>query len=577
MLHAPITILHQSKSFRRAPIKCSMFILEQLFTCLTLHIILHLQDLFIMINVVLILTLAITYVSSTTTVPTTPTATPTTTTTTAPLTTTTTTTEQLVLPQAPPPPQVPNLLTTIQTVSLDSLPPHVPEYEEPETSGIFNVQSSCYVSAALQAFKSIPRLVSALNSFNPDAQGVPNHYKPFIKSLQTIFYHMQHHPDVRIERQIITRFFDAIRTLGPAENLLFPMRLNRHEDSVEFFLGLIQLLIRILPGQNIDIASIFTFQLESRFTDTNESLARRESYDSIKFTCNWTYGQTFNTALANNLHDITSPDFRRAPSRHYDRRLTRSPPVLFVNVQRMVGQGTTAAKVCTPLDIPLHLDISGQMLPGVIGPHVYDLRAISVHIGRSANSGHYISLVRNMNQGQGTPWLKINDSFTSQRSQQQVQEQTYGTDVDCSTGNLLVYVKRNERANVMGAVEWPAYVVQNYQTMMQGVQPTNVPDADSRVNLDYLRRIPFSKPSKEEEGEEVEEVEEVRKWKGNRKEEEEEEVPKEWGKGVKAGAVIDEEEDPEDFLELFGEELLPPRTTNMSKLPTLHDLTIKIG
>lgn len=491
------------------------------------------------------------------------------------------------MPTSQVPPPAPNLLTLVQVADQASLSPQVPEYVEPVTSGIRNFAVNCYANSALQAFKSIPALVRGVLGLNPDALGVPENQKLFIKSLQSIFYHMYHTPDVRIGEHLIRRLFAGIAALGAGNNQLLRMQLWRHEDGSEFFLSLLQLLdTRILPNHGINLEANYNFSLQGYYTDLpTETFGAVEHFKhSLGITSNWARGNTFNNVLTSNLHDVTSANYAGGGGIHYDRQLSRSPPVLFVNVQRTLSNG---GKFCIPLDIPLHLNIAAHMQPNAIGgPHVYDLRSVVVHIGQHSGGGHYISMVRNMND---STWLEIDDSRKTPISQQQFQSIAYGTSSDCSTASLLVYVKRSARANVMAAItEWPEYVAQNYTQLMQGIPLDLGSDVDSMLTPRYLGGIrrfkkglvsaKVEKVEKEEEEEEEEEREEEVEKELEKEEEEKVEVGEGWGKGVGGGveAFFDEEEDPEDFIDIFATELLPRRKVDLKNLPKQPDITVGI-
>lgn len=460
--------------------------------------------------------------------------------------------------EAPPP----DPLTVLQVAAPASLSPPALGYIEAPTSGMYNFLSNCYANAALQVLNSIPVFVNDVLRVDPDVVT----QTMLMKRLQSILWQMRHTPLVRISEHLIRGLFGGIRAMNDPAHPLSRMQLGSQHDGAEFFLNLFEMLTRILAPRGINIEASCNFNRQAYLTRFPEVEFAGEQRDQnlLILQSNWTRGDAFDDVLNNNLHEVTDADYHGGAGIQYDMKLRRSPPVLLVNVPRTL---TGAVKFCEPLPIPLQLDITRHVQPAVATTvaHVYDLRSVLVHIGRSRNSGHYISLIRNLND---STWLKIDDSTQTTISQQEFQNITYGTSSSCSTANLLVYVKRAERVNVLGAhITWPAYVAQNYAQTMIGAPPDTGADVDSRIGSRFLGGTPLiNRVVVSEEEEEAEKPE------GDleKEVEEEEEGVTEWGKSASTGieTFTGEVEDPEDFLKIFGSELVPERETNFKNLPS---------
>ena len=487
----------------------------------------------------------------------------------APTTTTTTPVPSTPLPSTAPVPvpvqaPAPSPLTVLQVAAPASLSPPAPGYIEAATSGIHNFAVNCYANAALQVLNSIPVFVNAVLQVDPNVVT----QTMLMTRLQSILYQMRHTPLVRISEHLIRGLFGGIRAMNAPDHPLSRMQLGSQHDGAEFFLGLLQLAIQIITPHGRAIANNCEFTRQGFLTALpGEAFgAEDQGQNLLLLQSNWTRGDAFEDVLSRNLHEVTDADYRGGAGIQYDMKLRRSPPVLLVKIPRtLAGE----VKFRTPLPIPLQLDITRHVRPAVptTVAHVYDLRSVIVHIGERARSGHYISLIRNLNN---STWLKIDDSIQTMISQQEFQDITYGTSSNCSTANLLVYVKRAERVNVMGAhITWPAYVAQNYAQTMIGAPPDTGADVDSRISSRFLGGTKLiNKVLVSEEDEEAEKPEEDVE-KEEEEDVEEEEGVTEWGKSASTGieTFTGEVEDPEDFLKIFGNELLPERTTKFTNLP----------
>ncbi len=95
------------------------------------------------------------------------------------------------------------------------------------------------------------------------------------------------------------------------------------------------------------------------------------------------------------------------------RQFEKSPQELFVFATRFVNEGTATIKRTDALNIPLHYHLAAAHEEAT-----YALTSCIIHQGNTANSGHYIALIKKSND-----WYKCSDLSVEKLENQQELEQ----------------------------------------------------------------------------------------------------------------------------------------------------------
>ena len=107
-------------------------------------------------------------------------------------------------------------------------------------------------------------------------------------------------------------------------------------------------------------------------------------------------------------------------------KLFYTPPYLIINID----YGKDKKYKPKRLDFGEKIDLT-DFTDKQYEENTYELIAISTHIGRSGNSGHYIAYCKNINNNK---WYKFNDSIV---------DECYFSEVNSNSPYLLIFKRRN--------------------------------------------------------------------------------------------------------------------------------------
>ncbi|KAJ3054071.1 Ubiquitin carboxyl-terminal hydrolase 48 [Rhizophlyctis rosea] len=291
---------------------------------------------------------------------------------------------------------------------------HDPEYnaaddaearEEGEPVGLKNLGATCYLNTLLQVWFHNLSFREGVFAYTPTAEGT--HDTP-CDQLQKAFAHMQ------LGKQ---QFYDPTSFV---ESLQIPK--TEQQDSQEFAKLLSSLIETHFSDQpDSKVRNLIKDQFEGHLNHITEcktckeGSVRSDPFHEIELSLpqKTTLHSSLKRYLAEELLDGDNQYFceRCNAKRDATRRieLTQLPPVLTFHVMRFVFDFKTGAKKKNPhaLEFPAEVDMAAYVKGGIDidggggrsggegggGGMMYDLRAVLLHRGKTANMGHYIARI----------------------------------------------------------------------------------------------------------------------------------------------------------------------------------------
>jgi ubiquitin C-terminal hydrolase len=334
--------------------------------------------------------------------------------------------------------------------------------------GFHNLGNTCFLNSTLQCLAYCPpfcqSLIHMLQAYengsaapilgNQPSSGKMSRGRILTLTLANLFRRV-HHPTDRMQGAIAPRrIVDALPHLGSGSSRRngYKFRPGRQEDAHEFLVHLLDAMndgeLREaginadqsgwrdrLPVPRLDettfIHRIFGGYLRSQvrctdcgyrsntydpFLDLSLEISRNSCNSVIAAFHEFTRRETLDT---NNRWKCSGCKKRVCATKQLT--VFRPPLALCIQLKRFSFGGFVLGgkKISKPIEFPVKLQ-----LPLSDGRScAYALTGIVIHVGGSANSGHYTAYVRKPCNGADRPWFHMDDSFVQQVSEQHVLRQ----------------------------------------------------------------------------------------------------------------------------------------------------------
>ncbi|EPZ34611.1 cysteine proteinase [Rozella allomycis CSF55] len=355
--------------------------------------------------------------------------------------------------------------------------------------GLVNLGNTCYMNASLQCLKAIPELSNALINFNFNSQIDADVRKTLTVSLRDLFNNLS--KTVESSNPLI--FLNVLRLVNPQFSQQSRGQFMQ-QDAEECWSCIVNVLKEYLKsGETNFVNRHMSLELVSTyfFTSFFTSLTNQENADEAPTTTNEVVDK-LNCHISGNVNYIndglnesmieviekTSPSLGRQCSYSKKTLINRLPKYLTLNMLRFYWKPAerVKAKILRKVKFPLVLDmyeyctdaLKMKMEPNReairkyenevklrgknadvsdlklelsefddVGSNTtgfYELTAVLTHIGRSADSGHYIGWTKDQSSDK---WWKFDDDKVSPATSDDILKLDGGG--DWHTAYLLIY------------------------------------------------------------------------------------------------------------------------------------------
>eukprot|EP00128_Syssomonas_multiformis_P017684 Colp12_sorted_trinity150504_noHs@24170 len=352
--------------------------------------------------------------------------------------------------------------------------------------GFVNLGNTCYMNATLQCLRSAAPLQHALQKYN-DASSDPA--KKLTVALRDAFR------DVEKAGQPYPpfNFLMQFRNIFPQFAQMGPGGVPAQQDAEECWTELVRVLQNTLPGTSADsmISQYFTGKLETRLKlaegEGEEETVSEETF--VKLSCHISKDVNFMLpGIQESLQEVLSkqsPSLGREAEYKRTSLVSRLPAYLTVGFVRFFWKPSEKVKakilrnvkfpllldafeLCTPelkerlkpvrelyrqaedlrieaqkkktlneeAEKPMQLELPSNSDEGSNQSGYYELQAVLTHMGRSADSGHYVAWVRT----KGDDWLKYDDDKVTPCDSEEILKLSGGA--DSHIAYLLLYGPR---------------------------------------------------------------------------------------------------------------------------------------
>jgi ubiquitin carboxyl-terminal hydrolase 8 len=296
-----------------------------------------------------------------------------------------------------------------------------------------NIGNTCYMNSALQCLSNIPllthffinnRIIDLINSKNPAGSG----------GLITLTYSslIQEMWSGKIEKCIPTALKERIDSYTDQFND------NNQHDSQEFMTLLLDVLHEDLLSIQSDrspISELFYGQIETTFLCENKCPAVVVSSKFNFLPLPIPMGKT-KVDLSQCMQLFLEKDYignhgkwncdscHKKTNASKLTKIKKLPPVLILQLKRFDTfvvsnkQYPTSRKNQTLVEYPIDKLISSILVPDFAPTFVYELVAISIHHGRSLNSGHFTTIAKNR---KNNLWYNFDDSLITSANEKDIQ------------------------------------------------------------------------------------------------------------------------------------------------------------
>ncbi|OHT02267.1 hypothetical protein TRFO_30630 [Tritrichomonas foetus] len=289
--------------------------------------------------------------------------------------------------------------------------------------GIINLGATCYIGSLLQQLYSIPTFRSTILNYDYNEEN-DQEFK-WLNELQYLFLKLLFFPSSSIDPS------DFIKSWKGWDGS--PIDPRQQQDAVEFLQMIFERIDSVLPECTQIFKGIIQHHTEGIGNDYVCDTDEEYINISLDVKDHEDISQSFTTFCTRDKFEgnnqINTEEFGLIDATQ-SHKIKKPSPILIFTLKRFEFNMSTniREKICTKYKFPSSIDISSILIDDHHNKNdqqlystQYDLCGVVVHQG-NANSGHYISHIKNYNN----QWKIFNDSLVTNETEKNMFNETYG-------------------------------------------------------------------------------------------------------------------------------------------------------